>query len=73
MSIILLNTGPSKVITKQIEVVKLNNKYYIELDEFESSDSILELSIALSQQNESLREHIAILQEKLSIYDSLPK
>lgn len=66
MSIIVLNpTSSSKFVTKQVEIVKLNDKYYIELDEFENSDCIVELSIALAQENEALKERIQILEERL--------
>ncbi len=68
MSIILLNTqGNSKYVTKQVELVKLNDKYYIELDEFENSDCIVELSIALAKENEALKERIQILEERLAL------
>lgn len=68
MSIILLNTqGVSKYVSKQVELVKINDKYYIELDEFENSDHIVELSIALAQENQALKERIQSLEERLSL------
>lgn len=68
MSIILLNTqGNSKYVTKQVELVKLNDKYYIELEEFEHSDCIVELSIALAKENEALKERVQILEERLRL------
>jgi hypothetical protein len=69
MEIIVLNPyGPSKVVSKKVEIVKLNGKYYIEMEEFENSDSIVELSIALASENHALKERIAILEEELKFY-----
>lgn len=68
MSIILLNTqGASKYVSQQVELVKINDKYYIELDEFENSDHIIELSIALAQENQALKERIQSLEERLRL------
>ncbi|MDQ3533996.1 MAG: hypothetical protein M3421_00020 [Bacteroidota bacterium] len=67
MSILLLNAnGPSKNATKEVEILKLNGKFYIELKELKNSDCIIELSIALASENEALKERILILEEKLS-------
>jgi hypothetical protein len=66
MSIIVLNAlGTSKVATRKVEIVKFNGKYYIELEEFENSDCIVELSIALASENQALKERIKILEDKL--------
>lgn len=63
MSIVVLNPScESRYLKKQVEIVKINGKYYIELDEFENSDCIVELSIALAQENESLKERIHLLE-----------
>ncbi|MEX2568097.1 MAG: hypothetical protein WD431_19270 [Cyclobacteriaceae bacterium] len=51
-----------KLEKKKVELVKINNKYYIELEEFENLDSIVELSIALAQENEALKERIMLLE-----------
>jgi hypothetical protein len=68
MSLIILNAGgPSKFISKKVEIVKLNGRYYIELEEFENWDCIVELSIAVAAENEALKERIAILEEGLRI------
>ena len=48
-----------------MEVVTINGKFYVELDQIHDVDSIVELSIALARENEVLRERIAILEEKL--------
>ncbi len=68
MSVILLNTGgPSKLVSRQVELVKLNGKYYIELEEFENSDCIVELSISLATENQALRERIQVLEERIKL------
>lgn len=65
MSIVVLSPlGNSKFVTKQIELVKFNNKYYIEFDGFENSDRIVELSIALAKENEALKERIRLLESR---------
>lgn len=66
MSVIILNAqGNAKYITKQVELVKLNDKYYIELEEFEHSDCIIELNIALAAENQALKERVQLLEERL--------
>lgn len=66
MALILLNTdNASNLITKQVEIIKFGEKYYIELEEFENSDCIIELSIALSKENEALKERIELLENRL--------
>ena len=68
MAIVVLNPScESKFLRKQVEIVKINDKYYIELNEFENSDCIVELSIALAQENESLKERIYLLEEWLNL------
>lgn len=63
MAIILLNPSSElKYLRKQVEIVKINDKYYIELDEFENSDCIVELSIALAKENEALKERVQLLE-----------
>lgn len=48
-----------------MEVVTINGKFYVELNQIHDVDSIVELSIALARENEALRERIAVLEEKL--------
>ena len=68
MAIIMLNPrGSSKYVSKQVELVKLNGKYYIELDEFENSDCVVELSISLAKENDILKERIKVLEEKIKV------
>ena len=68
MSMILLNaTGPSKFASKKIELVELNGKHYIEVSEFENSDCVVELSIALAAENQALKERVEILEERLRL------
>ena len=72
MAIILLNTdSTSNLMTKQVELIKLNEKYYIELEEFENSECIVELSIALSKENEALKERINLLEDQLRSFSSI--
>ncbi len=68
MSMILLNaTGPSKFVSKRIELVVLNGRHYIEVSEFENSDCVVELSIALAAENQALKERVEILEERLRL------
>jgi len=57
--------GYTELTKKQVELVKFNDKYYIEVKEFENLDSIVELSIALVQENEALNERIQLLEKLL--------
>ena len=66
MSIFISNPdGYSEIIKKEVELVKFNDKYYIELKEFENFDHIVELSIALVRENEALKERIQLLEKLL--------
>ena len=68
MAIVLLNTtSTSRYVTKQVELVKLGGKYYIELEEFDNSDCIVELSIALAKENEALKERVQLLEDRLRL------
>lgn len=68
MAIVVLHPScESKFLKKQVEIIKIDGKYYIELDEFENSDCIVELSIALAQENESLKERIRLLEGCLDL------
>ncbi len=54
-------------------LVKLNGKYYLELDGYENSElenaqRLVELSIALAKENEVQRERIAVLEAKVKAY-----
>ncbi len=51
-------------------LVKIGDKYYLELDNYENgalenSQQLIELSIALARENEAQRERIAILEAKV--------
>ncbi len=71
MSIILMKADSNAgVVQKKVELVKINEKYYIELESFEDSECIIELSISLSAENDLLRERIAILEEKLKLQET---
>jgi len=53
-----------------VELIKLNGKYYLELESLKNDDTnntqqLAELSIALAQENEALRERIEILEARL--------
>ncbi len=68
MSIVLLNPGlKSTTDLAQVEIVKLDGKYYIELKQFENADDIIELSLSLSTEVEALKLKIQMLEEKLKI------
>ena len=68
MAIVVLNPScETKFLKKQVEIIKIDGKYYIELDEFENSDCIVELCIALAQENESLKERIHLLEGWLKL------
>lgn len=54
-------------------VVKFNEKYYLELEnyrngELENAQQLIELSIALAKENEVQRERIAVLEARLKVY-----
>jgi hypothetical protein len=66
MSIVLLTPGLSdKAKVAPVEIVKLDGKYYIELKQFENAEDIIELSLSLSSEVESLKQKIQTLEEKL--------
>lgn len=70
MSIIILKNGVnSSVRPRKVELVKINGKYFIELDEFEQSDSLAELSISLASEIDMLRERLEVLEEKIKILE----
>ena len=58
-------TISSQDITGRVELVKLDDKYYLE--EFDNSDYIVELSIALAKENNALKERIQILEDQLHL------
>ena len=61
------NSQPKPLTTG---LVKLNGKFYLELESYENSElenaqQVVELSIALAQENEVLRERIEVLEARL--------
>lgn len=74
MGIYLLNAEETAhSLEKKYEIVKINGKYYIELDNFDDSECMIELSISLATENDILRERIHLLEEKLRVYSSCYK
>jgi hypothetical protein len=68
MSVILFNaTGLSKFVFKKVELVEFDGKHYIEVSEFENSDCVVELSIALAAENQALKERVEVLEERLRL------
>ncbi len=68
MSIIKLHSGiHTNLQKKKIEILKVEGKYYIELEEFQNNDCIVELCISLASENQSLRDNISILEEKIKV------
>lgn len=65
MSIYLHHKDPEEISRKRVEMIKVDGKYFIELDEYQGLDSIVELSISLSSENDVLRERVSILEEKI--------
>jgi hypothetical protein len=54
-------------------LVKMNDKYYLELENYENgglenAQQLVELSIALAKENEAQRERIAVLEARLKAY-----
>ncbi len=57
-------------------LVKINDRYYLELDnyengELENAQQLVELSIALAKENEAQRDRIAVLEAKLKEFEEL--
>jgi hypothetical protein len=68
MSVFVFNTGFSvPTVHKNVQIVKMNSKYYIDLGEFKDSDTVIELSLSLASEVDILRERIKILEEKLML------
>ncbi|MDJ1503289.1 hypothetical protein [Xanthocytophaga agilis] len=66
--LIFNSTSPFKIISKHIELVNTNDICYLEVDNtFENIASIVEWNIALTVENESLKERIKILEDRLKI------
>lgn len=71
MAITVMN--PSKelhVLEKKYEIVQANGKYYIELEDFDGSESIIQLSISLAAENDFLRLRIKTLEKKIKLLES---
>ena len=54
-------------------LVKMNDKYYLELEKYENdylenTQQLVELSIALAKENEAQRDRIAVLEARLRAY-----
>jgi|GEM_PF-5003933 len=57
-------------------LVKINDKYYLELENYENSElenaqQLVEFSIALAKENEAQRERIAVLEARLKEFEDL--
>ncbi len=65
------NSQPKPVVAG---LVKINDKYYLELESYENGElengqRLVELSIALAKENEAQRERIAVLEAKLKEFE----
>ena len=60
---LLNSTAAPPCASKQVELIRINGKYYLE--EFDNLDYIIELSIALAKENELLKERIQLLEDRL--------
>ncbi|MFN3405019.1 MAG: hypothetical protein ACK40G_13040 [Cytophagaceae bacterium] len=67
MKVIPLQSEDGFQLRKNVELIRHNNKYYIELDSYQNFDSVVQFAISLAKENESLKERIAILEKKLKI------
>jgi hypothetical protein len=71
MAITVMNsTQELHILEKKYELVQVNGKYYIELEDFEGSDSIVQLSISLAAENEILRLRIKTLEKKVKLLET---
>jgi hypothetical protein len=68
MKIIQLNIQSDVYLeTKTVELIKVNNKYYIELENYDNINCIVQLSVSIAKENEILKERIAILENKIAL------
>jgi hypothetical protein len=71
MTITVMNpTQELHVLEKKYELIQANGKYYIELEDFKGSDSIVKLSISLAAENEILRLRIKTLEKKIKLLEN---
>ena len=71
MAITVMNSAQElHILEKKFELVQANGKYYIELEDFEGSDSIVQLSISLAAENEILRLRIKTLEKKIKLLEN---
>jgi hypothetical protein len=71
MAITVMNSAQElHILEKKYELVQANGKYYIELEDFEGSDSIVQLSISLAAENEILRLRIKTLEKKVKLLEN---
>jgi hypothetical protein len=68
MKIIQLDIQPDLHLEKRtVELIKVNNKYYIELENYDNINCIVQLSASIAKENETLKERIAILENKIAL------
>jgi hypothetical protein len=60
----------SSILGKRYELVKFNEKYYIELNDCEDPNSIVQLSISLAADNDLLRLRIKMLERKIKVLEN---
>ncbi len=70
MAMNVMNSAKSlQILEKKYELVQVNGKYYIELDDFDGSESIVQLSISLAAENDMLRLRIKTLEKKIKLLE----
>lgn len=60
----------SSLLGKRYELVKFNEKYYIELNDCEDPNSLVQLSISLAADNDLLRLRIKMLERKIKVLEN---
>ena len=56
-------------MVKSVDAINIKGHYYISLHEIETNEVVLELSIAMHEENTALKEEIAVLKKRLSILE----
>jgi hypothetical protein len=68
MKIIQLNIQSDVHLEKKtVELIKVNNKYYVGLENYDNIDCIVQLSASIAKENETLKERITILENKIAL------
>ncbi len=66
MKIVYLNPNVEDVLPRKLEVIQYNGKNYIEFNQYENIEHIVDLAVAMAKENEVLKERLHLLQDKLS-------